>query len=1124
MNSFSALADPNDPIDPTDVEFFKFTSLVPDAKVSIQEGSFEISKYDASVSLMACSSKFGYFVSATINGFIFSSTKALRKAFYGAEKSSTVQFEGDKIAISLLNPIRQIRITGDEKQILVATEGAELLVYNVDDIKKDKTEVKPIHTFNLTNKILDLRPNPEALLELAAVLFENNQCKIINITNGDVVCEIPSSDISAICWSPKGKQIVCGKLDGSLQHFDTTGASKDALSIPEAMSAGHGEETENRYVQDVLWIENHIFLTIYARKRTNEEDDYINDGYIINRKPKSGTSPEYIRLAEITPIFTTEGRGNHFYMEIIRGLGKEIKHLVVIANAASSDISVVGEGEDGEWATWQLPENGLANLPLTEESAMDTYPVGLALDFSADEKLPPLDPSESDIEVEPFPVLYYMNDEGRIGAYHCFNFELARRGESYKTAANPATVPTAASTSSSAHNESTTSSAPAAPSAFGVTASLANNSSFADLLSGKNTSKPASSMSSGFTGFGFGSTTGGNIPSFSSLGSAPKISSGFGNLSTSNTSTAPSFGSTSFGSTLSKPTTTSTLGSTSSSNEEKKEQSITSESKAAGGLFGSIKSNEPPTSAFGSLSTTEAKPAASPTAFGSSFAKNQGTSTFGSTSTLGSGGFGALAKNTVPNAKSLSSAPTFGSTSALVNDSTKTSAPTTSAFGSTSTLGSNGFGALAKNTVPGAKSPSSAPAFGSTSTLGGGLFGSSAKTSSTTASSTPAFGSTSTLGSGGFGALSKNTVPTSTTTTTTTTTPTFGSTSKLGFGTTTTPATSTAVSTTSTTTTTTTSKADDKSSLPTMSTNNVKPAITSTPSTKATTANVSSETKVQSVVQDSMAKEYENLYVTVTKDIEQLKKHHEKVMVGMKANTLQLEPKSKNNITDTDKSWNLNDVTQLGTITDELVGKIIEGQLEVQKLKEAIEIALENCKKAMDKKEDIKHLLKTEFDPIIVDIMDNRELDIETKTSLVALETKSEACVNTLEKLELRLQDKAKRNKLRNDHLAGQLSLYSVHRSIRDIERGITHKNNDINELEEKVAMIRLDGSRQKAKQTSRGISCEDLSDSEEENDENRINAETIENTTRYIRRYNFFDVICNETSKRKPIQTIIAE
>lgn len=99
----------------------------------------------------------------------------------------------------------------------------------------------------MDHEISDLRPNPEALPDLAAVLLENSQCKIIDLTNGSTQCEIPTDNITSTCWSPKGKQIVCGKLDGGLEHFDMTGSRKDTLSIPKAMSAGQGEEEHDRF-------------------------------------------------------------------------------------------------------------------------------------------------------------------------------------------------------------------------------------------------------------------------------------------------------------------------------------------------------------------------------------------------------------------------------------------------------------------------------------------------------------------------------------------------------------------------------------------------------------------------------------------------------------------------------------------------------------------------------------------------------------------------------------------------------------------------------------------------------------------------------------------------------------
>ncbi|KAI8637943.1 hypothetical protein BD408DRAFT_36826 [Parasitella parasitica] len=820
-------------IDPVDIEFFKFSGLVPDVKVSIQEESFDISKYPASVSLLACSNKSGQFVAATTKGFIFGSTKTLRTIILSAKKGETQPLSGEAASVALTKAIRQVRFSADEKHILVALEGGSVSVYNTDDIQNQKGNVKPINSFELGHEITDLRPNPNAHGNMAAVLYTNQQCALIDFTTGTTERIFSIDNITAICWSFKGKQIVCGKNDGGLELFDVNGAVKDSLSIPEAMSAGHGTETENRYVCDVLWIDNHIFLAMFARKRNTDDDDYINDGYIINRKPATGSGPVYTHLAEITPIFTTEGRGNRFYMEIIRGLGKEIKHLVIIANAATNELSVVGHNENDEWATWQLPENGLANLHLSEKTLTDTYPVGLALDITADEKLPPFDSSEKDVPVEPMPVFYYLNDEGDIAAYHCYNIELARRGGSFKDE-NATTTTTAAAPTAN----TVVSPPPSGLSAFGAaTAAATGGSSFTDILSGKSISSavPLPGSTSGFGSFGsFGSTAA--VPSFSSLGSAPNISGGFGSTAIIPTATLSFGASTGFGSATNSNSSslfgsTTSFGATPSANQSSTATHRSKEIASEKPITTSIPS-EPsvPSLNLGSLSTnSDKKPETSnaeikPTAFGF-------------TSALGSGSFGSPATNTVPGAKFPVAAtiPTISATSPSANASlpgstslfgsvstmkapTTTITPTTTAantFGATSSLKAGGFGLLSKNTVPGAKSPATTTAFGSFSSFG-----------------TPA--------------------PVKTTTATT-------------------PTPNTAATASVATTTTSASTSEEQIS----ATKPIKPVVSLAPtvspvSTKDKAAESTGE-KLKPTAEDGMAKEYEELYIIVTDEIDQVK-------------------------------------------------------------------------------------------------------------------------------------------------------------------------------------------------------------------------------------------------------------
>lgn len=73
----------------------------------------------------------------------------------------------------------------------------------------------------------------------------------------------------------------------------------------------------------------------------------------------------------------------------------------------------------------------------------------------------------------------------------------------------------------------------------------------------------------------------------------------------------------------------------------------------------------------------------------------------------------------------------------------------------------------------------------------------------------------------------------------------------------------------------------------------------------------------------------------------------------------------------------------------------------------------------MDKQGDIEYLLGKEVDSSVVDILDNRELDAETKSFFDALQNKVEATDNIIQDLELKIQVNNNRNKIKNEHEAG---------------------------------------------------------------------------------------------------------
>ncbi|KAI9307255.1 hypothetical protein BJ944DRAFT_26496 [Cunninghamella echinulata] len=905
-NTFEVLGEGSDEGEIIDVEFFKFSGLVADAKVSIQDTTFNKTDYPSYVSLLACSNIYGYFVAGHTEGFVFGQTKQLRQTFYNTAKGSTTALE-DKIIVPVTGAlVHHLRLTFDEKTIIIGLSNNTVLTYEVTDILDKKEAALPTNKFEVESAIIDLRPNPEAIPEAVCLLLEGNKCCIMNWKTGDVMADIPGTDFSSICWSPKGKQIACGRLQGSLEFYDIKGEKKDTITSPESMQAGYGDEKVDRNVQAVLWIENHQFLVVYARPIEPENDEYINDGFIIDRKPKNGNGPIFIRVPDITPIFSPEGRSNHFYMELLRHFGKNIPHLVILANGATNEISVVGEDSDGKWATWYLPENGMASLPLSEETNFDTFPLGLALDFTATEKLPPYDASEDETGVEPFPVLLYINDEGHICSHHCYSEELAKEGKKYESMKTPIDIhneattpfiddktttavkkenkvekieeksPTATFSFEPVTTETTTTSTNAiSKSAFATSpfgAALQSNTSgtsFASLAKVQGATNPTSN---------FGLLAKQTVPNAitPTFGSATSFGSMNSSSSFGAASSAPSASLASFGKATSTPApiTTSAFASMTPNNDSNSSFEIIKDANDSPNKdsddnnkenisFDSFTIDNKSQSEKKDTPTTTSTPPHFSFKPSSSPAKKDVPSLFDTKKddvlapTTTTSGFGTLAKK--DNTNTFGSTAGFGAFSGFGATSKKDDT-TTPAFGSTT-----GFGALAKK--------DNVPAFGSTTGFGTiakkddpatGLGSMSKKDDPTT----PAFGSTT-----GFGALAKKD-----------NVPAFGSTT--GFGAMANKESVPAFGATATSSTTTTSTTTGFGGFGTLAKNKVPGAVNpqvgpissqdktiksnvETKETKETKENIKTEpVKIDS--KEGMAKEFESLYFKITEELKKV--------------------------------------------------------------------------------------------------------------------------------------------------------------------------------------------------------------------------------------------------------------
>ncbi|KAI8584144.1 hypothetical protein K450DRAFT_218375 [Umbelopsis ramanniana AG] len=539
MSSFAVLGQNNDSDEPSEkeVEFLQLKALNPDVKVNLSGDPFDTKSYPGNVSLLECSSKFGYFVAGTPKGFVLGQLSDLRTTFNKAGKGETASFN-NKIDVQVSQgSVHHLRLTASQEQIIAGLADGTILVYDAKAMST-KSNLQPVKTFSAGSPILDLRPNPEEKPDVIAVLLQNHTCQYMSLSSGSVLAKIAETGATAICWSPKGKQITVGNQKGFMSQYDLEGNLKSAVEPPPAMTVAGGE-SDDRYVQNVVWVENNVFLPIYAAPTPpdDEQPAHLYDGYIVTRQPKT-TIKHYTRLTDICMPFGQQERTGNYYMQVIKGLGEEAPYVILVASAPSAHIGVVGQDKSGDWAVWELDDTARGNLPLSEKTDMDTSPFGLAVDFSSTERLEPLDPSEPENLVEPVPILYYLNDEANMGAFHCLNVSAAKRNESYSGQIKPQSLTAGAFAAVTAPASSSFTAAKPTP----ATSTIGGPGGFGTAKFGSGVSSPMPSFGS--------SNAPAQSPSnsfkFDSPSLAPKTDFGFSKSQTE-TATAPAASGFSFG-------------------------------------------------------------------------------------------------------------------------------------------------------------------------------------------------------------------------------------------------------------------------------------------------------------------------------------------------------------------------------------------------------------------------------------------------------------------------------------------------------------------------------------------------------------------------------------------------
>jgi nucleoporin NUP159 len=218
-----------------------FLSLAGEAKLQLTEPWTQAASPNAS--LISIANRRGLVAAAGPNNIAIATTEAVRKAFEAQKVGdSDVRPFAPQLQIRLTTRISHLAFTADENYLIISAEiGGGLAVYDVQALLGGTAE----SAFQIPTNGEALRalvPNPQAAKgELVAVVTEKGNLLMANMNEKAFVTgpngQILANQVSSVAWSTKGKQIVAGLGDGTIQQMTPEGEVKSQIPRPPSIEA-----------------------------------------------------------------------------------------------------------------------------------------------------------------------------------------------------------------------------------------------------------------------------------------------------------------------------------------------------------------------------------------------------------------------------------------------------------------------------------------------------------------------------------------------------------------------------------------------------------------------------------------------------------------------------------------------------------------------------------------------------------------------------------------------------------------------------------------------------------------------------------------------------------------------
>ncbi|VVD00812.1 unnamed protein product [Leptidea sinapis] len=287
--------------------------------------------------------------------------------------------------------------TNCDQEWLAVIGGHTLMIFNIPDFQNPN--VRPSATIRIdvqpSTFVSSIQWNPCISDTIGIVYFDGTL--VVSQVNTMQTKKIQSK-ARCLCWSPKGKQLVTGNMDGTICQY------KPDLTLMKTVPAPNIFENAPHEAMAIHWISTYQFAIVYKKLNDNSRPAVT----IVNT-PKVGT-----------PICVN-------FEDICYSLGSNRPwNLILTSSSNSIEIGTLGSKDGATWTQWCQNDEARPELPLTDKN-IENYPVG------ENEVLPPM------------PFLLVLSHTGLLTVFNIINID--RNASQVCSSIQPLTLPASSLTS-----------------------------------------------------------------------------------------------------------------------------------------------------------------------------------------------------------------------------------------------------------------------------------------------------------------------------------------------------------------------------------------------------------------------------------------------------------------------------------------------------------------------------------------------------------------------------------------------------------------------------------------------------------------------------------------------------